>query len=278
MSESKLTRKGYELESVFVVQAEISTIAHRAECDPMITLCGRRVYPVIVAPMGSVTDENNYKIWLENNFICVVPRTVDFEKRIEISKETFASFSLTEAQSLAGRALVAGPDGVKNKRYVCIDIAHGTMSELYSTCDMLREAFGDKIEIMTGNVANPKAYKYYSQHKIDYMRAGIGTGSRCVLEGTKIKMADGTEENIEDIDVGDVVKTIDGNKKVLKTFHKKESETIIVNGDIEVTPNHKFFVVKKEDENKIKSDEDILKYGFYLEARFLSNDYLLVEG
>lgn len=179
MSESKLTKKGYELESVFIVQAEISTIAHRAECDPMITLCGRRVYPVIVAPMGSVTDENNYKIWLENNFICVVPRTVDFEKRIEISKETFASFSLTEAQSLAGRALVVGPDGVKNKRYVCIDIAHGTMSELYATCDMLKEAFGDKIEIMTGNVANPKAYKYYSQHKIDYMRAGIGGGSRC---------------------------------------------------------------------------------------------------
>ena len=179
MSESKLTKKGYELESVFVVQAEISTIAHRAECDPMITLCGRRVYPVIVAPMGSVTDENNYKIWLENNFICVVPRTVDFEKRIEISKETFASFSLTEAQSLAGRALVAGPDGVKNKRYVCIDIAHGTMDRLYQVCQMLRQAFDDTIVIMTGNVANPEAYDWYDNSGIDFMRIGVGTGSRC---------------------------------------------------------------------------------------------------
>ena len=173
MSEIKLTKHGYELESVNIVQSEKSDIDHRAECDPMIVICDRKVFPVIVAPMGAVTDENNYKIWLENGSICVVPRTVDYKKRIEISKETFSSFSLAEADNLKNDL----DDG--EKHYVCIDIAHGTMSKLYKICSELKAWFLDKIVIMTGNVANPKAYVWYKMSGIDYMRAGVGTGSRC---------------------------------------------------------------------------------------------------
>ena len=175
MISSKLFNVGYELESVHIIQAPISFIDHRSECDPMINLCGRRVFPVIVSPMGSVTDENNYKVWLDNGFICVVPRTVDLEKRIEISKETFASFSLSEAEGLSVGDLF--DDGAKH--YVCIDIAHGTMNRLYATCVMLKRRFRENIVIMTGNVANPEAYPYYAKNGIDYMRACIGTGSRC---------------------------------------------------------------------------------------------------
>ena len=173
MPTSKLRKIGYELESVQIVQAPISYIRHRSECDPMITLCGRRVYPVIVAPMGSVTDENNYKIWLENNFICVVPRTVSFEKRIEISKETFASFSLSEAEELL--PFISDDQ----THYICIDIAHGTMSALYEACNKLKAALGDNVVIMTGNVANPEAYQFYVNNGIKYMRTTIGSGSRC---------------------------------------------------------------------------------------------------
>lgn len=174
MAESKLTKIGYELEDVNIIQAPISYIEHRSECDPMIEMCGRKVYPVIVAPMGAVTDENNYKIWLDNGFICVVPRTVEYEKRIEISKETFASFSLSEAKTLTKDI----DDG--EMHYICIDIAHGTMSALYSVCHRLRGKFRDKIVIITGNVAVPGAYDYYANNQIDFMRACIGTGSRCI--------------------------------------------------------------------------------------------------
>lgn len=185
MSNSKLQNVGYELESVHIVQAAISDIEHRSECDPMIDLYGKKVYPVIVSPMGSVTDEKNYKIWLEHGFLCVVPRTVQksesnsngitFEKRIEIAEETFVSFSLEEA-----KRLIKHPD-INNGlvHFICIDIAHGTMKCLYDVCAKLKDAFGDNIVIMTGNVANPEAYIYYATNKIDYMRATIGTGSRC---------------------------------------------------------------------------------------------------
>lgn len=173
-SESKLNKTGYELDSINIVQTTCSDIKHRRECDPMIEMCGRKVYPVIVAPMGAVTDENNYKVWLENNFICVVPRTVDFDKRIEISKETFASFSLDEAEKVLSRAI---DDGAKH--YVCIDIAHGTMERLYDVCKKLKMKFKRNLEIMTGNVANPDAYPFYANAGIDYMRASVGSGSRC---------------------------------------------------------------------------------------------------
>lgn len=170
---SKLTKIGYELESVNVVQAEVSYVDHRNQCDSMITMCGRKVHPIVVAPMGAVTDENNYKTWLEHDFICVVPRTVDYEKRLEISKETFASFSLAEADALVDDI----DDG--EIHYVCVDIAHGTMNRLYVICANLKDRLGDKVIIMTGNVANPKAYPFYANAGIDYMRACIGTGSRC---------------------------------------------------------------------------------------------------
>lgn len=174
MSESKLKKQGFELSEVNIIQAAVSDIRHRSDCDTYIEMCGRKVLPVIVAPMGAVTDETNYKIWLENNFICVVPRTVDFDKRLEISKETFVSFSLGESESLCD----AFNDN--EKHYICIDIAHGTMQSLYDVCKKLKNKFGDKIIIMTGNIANPDAYDFYCSYLIDYVRVTIGAGSSCI--------------------------------------------------------------------------------------------------
>ena len=71
MGISKLTKVGYELSDVNVVQAPISFIDHRAECNPYIRFEGidKDFYPVIVSPMGAVTDEKNYKTWLNEKFI-----------------------------------------------------------------------------------------------------------------------------------------------------------------------------------------------------------------
>ena len=66
-----------------------------------------------------------------------------------------------------------------NTLYICIDIAHGTLSSLYDICKNIKKDFGNKIIIMTGNIANPEAYIKYCQCGIDYVRCGIGSGSRC---------------------------------------------------------------------------------------------------
>lgn len=177
MGKSKLVKVGYELSDINVVQSDISFINHRAECNPYVKFEGmdNDFYPVIVSPMGAVTNENNYQTWLDEKFMCVIPRTVDLEKRLELVYKCFVSFSLSEAEDYLPHIKIA--DG--ENAYVCIDIAHGTMNRLYDICDNLKAVWGDKIVIMTGNVANPHAIWHYANIGIDYLRACIGTGSRC---------------------------------------------------------------------------------------------------
>lgn len=173
---SKLKKVGYELCDINIIQAEISKINHRSDCDTMIEMCGRKVHPVIVAPMAAVTNADNYKVWLDNNFICVVPRTVPFEKRLEICTETFSSFSLDEAEELLKTEYIKMFEG--KTFYVCVDIAQGTMKRMYDVCKKLKWVH-EGIVTMAGNVATPLAYKYYVESKIDYIRLQIGSGSRC---------------------------------------------------------------------------------------------------
>ena len=176
----KLNKIGYSLKDVTVVQAPIGNYLHRADVNTYTIICEREVYPVFVSPMGSVTDENNYPKWIENKLTPVVPRSVkqniSFEKRMKIAEETFVSFSLQEAEEELLKTEIK-PE--QKKIYICIDIANGNLQNLYHTCKKLKKIFKNKIEIMTGNVATPKIYKYYADNGIDWMRVGIGLGSRC---------------------------------------------------------------------------------------------------
>lgn len=177
----KLKSIGYELRDVAVVQAPVSFINHRGEADPFVEICNRRVYPIFVAPMASVTDENNYRIWIENGVTPVVPRSVQqrlsFEDRMTIARETFVSISLNEAKENLFGYLEHCDDQV-DPLFICIDIAHGTLSDLYNICKEIKRRFPYVI-IMAGNVANSSAYSFYADAGIDYMRASVGSGSRC---------------------------------------------------------------------------------------------------
>ena len=198
----KLKTVGYELRDVAVMQAPVSFCNHRSDVNPFINVCDREVYPIFVSPMASVTDQNNYKTWIKNKLTPVVPRSVQksennpngltFEERMEVSKETFVSVSLKEADEDLWHYLLKNScskkpeDIIKGGRsacnsiyYICIDIAHGTLSDLYTICKRIKGEFGDYVVLMTGNVANPAAYSFYADAGIDWMRATIGSGSRC---------------------------------------------------------------------------------------------------
>ena len=178
---SKLVKIGYELSDVSIIQSPISPIRHRSECNPYRIIAGREMYPVIVSPMASVTNEHNYKKWLDNKFMCVVPRSVDIQTRLNLMNEVFVSFSLNEAENalLSEQVINNMINNITNKMYICIDLAHGTMSALYDACKNLKKIYSDRIEIMTGNIATPDAYPFYVDAGIDYVRCFIGSGSRC---------------------------------------------------------------------------------------------------
>ena len=178
----KINKIGYSLKDISVVQAPISYQLHRSDVNPFVKTCGRDTYPVFVAPMAAVTDEKNYKTWIDNKLTPVIPRSVmqrlSFDERMEIAKETFVSISLNEAYELVKQEGVVKYFN-DNIYYVCIDIAHGTLDCLYKVCRNIKEIYGDNIIIMTGNIANPDAYAEYCKNGIDYVRCSIGSGSRC---------------------------------------------------------------------------------------------------
>lgn len=70
----------------------------------------------------------------------------------------------------------------------------------------------------------------------------------CFLAGTKIRMADKSTKNIEDIEIGDLVKSrdyendIDTVGEVVEVFHHSPEEMtdyyLIINNELKVTPNH----------------------------------------
>ena len=182
----KLNKIGYSLKDIAIVQAETSTKLSRKHVNPHVNICNRNVLPIFVAPMSAVTDENNYNVWIDNKVTPVVPRTVmqrlSIKERLNIAHKTFVSFSLQEAykiyNNLNKESVKSYFDKVKKPIYICIDIAHGTLSSLYEICSRIKTTFGSDVIIMTGNIANPKAYINYCRAGIDYVRCSIGTGSR----------------------------------------------------------------------------------------------------
>ena len=173
----KLNKLGYSLRDVAVVQAPVSFQNHRSDVSPYIEICNRESYPIFVAPMASVTDENNWQIWTNNKLGTIIPRSVQtrltIEQRMKLATKTFVSFSLQEAQTDVFNYIYKHRN---HYYYICIDIAHGTLSNLYDTCLRFKTF---PVEIMTGNVANPEAYCRYADCGIRWMRVGIGGGSRC---------------------------------------------------------------------------------------------------
>ena len=157
---------------ICIVPSIISNIESRSECCPYID----NMLPLITAPMSSVIDENNYKIFQNNKINTIIPRTVDWEIRTKLASETFIAVSLVEFERIINYWRVSKSEFI----HICVDIANGHMKKLLDLCQQAKEKFGDSIQIMTGNIANPETYLEYAKVGIDYVRAGIGTSPVCL--------------------------------------------------------------------------------------------------
>ena len=157
---------------ICLIPAVVSEIEHRSECNPYIN--EDLGLPLFTAPMTSVIDENNWEIFKENKINTIIPRSVDWETRLDLSDKTFIAVSLSEFERLIDFYHPI------QTIYVCVDIANGHMKKLLNLCKQAKEKFGDKIQIMAGNIANPDTYLEYAKVGIDYVRAAIGTSPVCL--------------------------------------------------------------------------------------------------
>jgi IMP dehydrogenase/GMP reductase len=149
--------------------------------------------------MDQVVDIDSAEIYMRNSINAVIPRTVDFENRIKLmlqntdNERCFFAFSLTEAQELFLEipALNTPFVLIDQLRFnlaselftgayrICIDIANGHMKELLDVIKEIKKLYGQRVIIMSGNIANPETYRKYVEVGCDFVRCSIGSGSRC---------------------------------------------------------------------------------------------------
>lgn len=194
-------------DDITVIPEKITTITSRKECNPYDE---NGYLPIFASCMSSVVSIDNTKDFNKAKIRTVIPRSYSVDDRLKYLAENFpntpnfVAFSLNEAKDLFVDNYL--PTIVKINKYfieylytdlitydknktwktefqwpikICIDLANGHMKKLLDLVKDIKRIHGDKIIIMTGNIANPETYRDYEEAGVDYCRVGIGGGSVC---------------------------------------------------------------------------------------------------
>jgi len=128
---------------------------------------------------------------------------------------------------------------------------------------------------MAGNVATGEAFQAFSDWGADSVKVGIGGG--CFVPGTLVNTENGLKK-IEEIKVGDKVFSHTGKlQEVVDTLiFDRDEEIISING-IDCTKNHEFYVIDKENANRVNED-NIHLFARWVHAEELDmKKHLLIE-
>lgn len=202
MSKNKNEVKlGYD--DITIVPAKVSNIISRSQCD-----CTDKydMLPIFAAPMDTVVNKETFQEFAENGIYPVIPRTETLDDRLKFVlsmikgdhrvSETFVAFSLYEAIDIFCYAredayskelddkILSIRSYLENSLFscecnICIDLANGHMSCLLEAIKAIKTHHGNKVTIMSGNIANPKTYEEYEKAGCDFVRCNIGSGGCC---------------------------------------------------------------------------------------------------
>lgn len=168
--------KKLNYDDVTIVPEEITTISSRSECNPYDE---EGYLPIFASCMSSVVSEDNIIDFNRNKIYAVLPRNYSLGVRLQwLNKmaKNFVAFSLNETEKI----FLENDPELLFPANICIDIANGHMKKLLDVVKELKKKYGNKIRIMTGNIANPKTYKDYEEAGVDFARVSIGTGAACI--------------------------------------------------------------------------------------------------
>lgn len=154
----------FDWNDISIVPETISPISSRKEINPLRD--GK--LPLFTAPMDTVIDSTNSKLFDDCGINICLPRNIKYSQLK--NDKYFYSYGLDEIVEL-----VNSNSELPSK--VLIDVANGHMQKLYDVSKTIKDKYS--VELMVGNIANPKAYRKYCEIGVDYIRVGIGGGSAC---------------------------------------------------------------------------------------------------
>jgi IMP dehydrogenase/GMP reductase len=162
-------KQKFDFKDITIVPETVSTITSRKEVYPYD---GSLYLPVMVSPMDTVVDENNYRLFENNNIPVCMPRGhQDYPN-------TFKSISLDEFESYIDWYITNNSFGEVK---LLVDIANGHIEKLHKLCKkFVKNRKNPNHILMVGNIANPKTYEKLAKIGVDYVRVGIGGGSGCL--------------------------------------------------------------------------------------------------
>lgn len=172
-------------DDVTIVPEVTTNITSRSQCNPYDN---KGYLPIFASCMSSVVSLGNVSTFNENKVRVVIPRTYTYSLRLTAlinDRVNFVAFSLNEVKKIftddwEGLSHFYNALNENQTFNICIDLANGHMNSLIDTVKSIKSKFGNKILIMTGNIANPETYKIYNDAGVDFCRCSIGTGAGCI--------------------------------------------------------------------------------------------------
>ena len=177
-----MTNLKLNYDDVTIVPERVTDICSRSKCNPYDDA---GFLPIFASCMSSVVSMENTEEFNRAKIRTVIPRSYSLEERfVYLRRNTpnFVAFSMEEARTYFCKdSGICPPSSIREgwPLHICIDLANGHMSYLLELVKQIKADYGDKITIMTGNIANPEAYRDYESVGVDYCRVSIGTGSVC---------------------------------------------------------------------------------------------------
>lgn len=260
---------------------KFSSIVSRSEVELSLNL-GPSIQlslPVISSPMDTVTEAEMAVAISKAGGLGIIHRYNSIEQQAKLvmeAKEGGAKF-VGAAVGSTGDFYERASELVKwGVDVVCVDVAHGHHQNVKDAIEKIKNHPSHyKFHLMAGNVATGKGFQDLSDWGADSIRVGIGGG--CFVPGTLVNTESGLKK-IEDIKVGDKVFSHTGKlQPVVDTLtFDRDEEIVSVNG-IDCTKNHEFYILDKENANRVNED-NIHLFARWVHAEELDMEkHLLIE-
>jgi IMP dehydrogenase len=175
--------RGLTFDDVLIVPSK-STVRSRRDpnLQTQVTKRHRLELPFISSNMDTVTEADMAIAMAKLGGLGILHRFMSIENQVaEVRKIREAGVSLIAAsigviEEERQRATALVKEGVQ---ILTIDIAHGHSVAMLDKMKWLKDTFGDKIDLIAGNVATPEAVTDLIDAGADAIKVGIGPGSMC---------------------------------------------------------------------------------------------------